>query len=168
MRKPRRMKIKATKIITIVLLATVIAVVAAGCGEAGKKELSFRNSYKKIWDKTAVDVEIANKKIKAAYEAGDVDAVVAAYKDLAAKYDKARTEVAKLDTPSDYVQLDKAMEAYLTYGAKYSNEIAKVVDETGGNYGEAQSGGLKATEKKWAAATKKAESEMKTMRFTLQ
>lgn len=152
----------------MVLMASVIMTLAAGCGEADKKELAFRNSFKKIWDRTALDVEASNKKIKAAYDAGDVDAVVAEYKALAAKYEKARKETARLDSPETYVKLTKATMEYLTYGAQYFDQIAQVVEETGGNYGEEQSAAFKAAEKKWASSTAKVEREMKTMRFTLQ
>lgn len=113
-------------------------------------------------------METTNAKIKAAYEAGDVDAVVAEYKALAVKYEKARKETAALDTPETYVKLSKFTQEYLAFGVQYFNQIAKVVDETGGNYGEAQSAAFKATEKKWASSTSKVEREMKTMRFTLQ
>jgi hypothetical protein len=166
--KARRTRIKTNNFIVMALLASVIMLTAAGCGEADKQELSYRNSFKKIWDRTATDVNASNKKIKTAYDNGDIDAVVAEYKALASKYEKSRKEIAGLKTPPAYLKLNKAAQEYMNSGALYFNDIAKVVDETGGNYGETQSAGFKTSEKRLASATAKVESAMKTMRFTLQ
>ncbi len=143
-------------------------IAAAGCGQIDKQELSYRNAYKSMWDRTVAAATGARKKADAAYAAGDIDAVVAAYKKLAAAYTDGQKDLAKHKAPVAYKKLETQTIVYLNAGEVYYSKLSTLVETTGGNYGDAQAAELKASERQLSAATAKVEAELKKMRFTLR
>lgn len=155
-------KLKATTVVCLALL------LAAGCGRTAEKELAFRRTFKKTWDATITASDQAQKKIETAYAAGDVATVVAEYRILEKRFKDSAAETEKLKPPEGYAKLKKFTLTYYREGGSYYRVVAKVVEDTGGNYGTAQEETLKAQGKKWQQATKSLEQELKRKRFELK
>lgn len=155
------------RIIGAAILVLLTATAAFGCSQKAQEELAYRDSFKKIWDATALTADQSKKRIDAAYEAGDIDAVVAEYKALAVKYDEAKDKLDKLKEPEGYGGFSATAREYLSYGSQYYRKVGAVVEETGGNYNEMQETEIKALEKRWEASTGKIEKEMTAKRFRI-
>jgi hypothetical protein len=145
----------------------VLLLAAAGCGQIDKQELAYRNSYRTTWDQTVAATRSGQKSADAAYTAGNVDAVVAAYKKLAAYYSASQTASAKKKPPLGYEKMAGLSQAYYTDGAAYYTKVASVVESTGGNYGLTQEAEIKAARSVWDAAAKKLARELAVKRFKL-
>ena len=155
-------KMKTTIIVCLTLL------LAAGCGRTAEKELAFRKDFKKTWDATMTASDQAQEKIETAYAAGDVATVVAEYRVLEKRFNDSAGETEKLKPPEGYAKLKKLTITYYREGASYYQMVAKVVKDTGGNYGTTQEETVKAQEKKWQKATESLERELKRKRFELK
>ncbi|MFH1736373.1 MAG: hypothetical protein ABH838_00575 [Actinomycetota bacterium] len=153
------------KILTIMGLLLILT---AGCGQVAKHELAFRSAFKKTWDAAMTASDKAQKNIETDYAAGDVAAVVAEYRILEKRFNDSVDETEKLKPPEGYVKLKKLTLTYYREGASYYRVVAKVVEDTGGNYGTAQEETLKAQEKKWQQVTESLEQELKRKRFELK
>lgn len=155
-------KMKTMMIVCLTLL------LAAGCGRTAEKELAFRKAFKKTWDATMTASDQAQRKIETAYAAGDVATVVAEYRILEKRFSDSAGETEKIKLPEGYAKLKKLTITYYREGASYYQMVAKVVEDTGGNYGTAQEETIKAQEKKWRQATKSLEQELRRKRFELK
>lgn len=157
-----RTKLKMLTTMGLVLILT------AGCGQAAKHELAFRSTFKKTWDAAMTSSDKAQKNIETDYAAGNVAAVVAEYRILEKRFSDSADETGKLKPADGYVKLKKLTLTYYREGASYYRVVARVIEDTGGNYSTAQEGTLNAQEKKWQQATKSLEQELKKKRFELK
>jgi hypothetical protein len=163
MSNPKGIYFGAVSIITIALILT-----AAGCSNLPEKELTYRKTFKKIWDKAMTDTEAAKKKIDQAYSAGDVASASTEYAKLGLIYAKVREEIRKAKAPEGYANIQILAVAYFNQGASYYATTARVVSDSGGNYNAAQEAELKAAEKKWKAATTDLEKALKAKKIELK
>jgi hypothetical protein len=161
---PTRRKYLAAALVA----AVALALLSAGCSNRSEEELAYRNSFKKIWDRSMTDTETARKNIDKAYAAGDVNAAAGEYGKLGLTYAKAREQIRKLKEPAGYATIRKLAVSYFNEGASYYTTTARIVGDSGGNYDTAQEAELKAKEKKWNASAKDLEKALKAKRIELK
>jgi hypothetical protein len=150
------------------IFAAGLILLGAGCSNLPEKELGYRNTFKKIWDKAMTNTEAARKKINQAYSAGDVTAASAEYAKLGLVYARVREETRKEKAPDGYDNIQRLAVAYFNQGASYYTTTARVVSDSGGNYDAAQEAELKAAEKKWKVATTDLEKALKAKKIELK
>lgn len=156
---------KTLGLITVLL---IVSLITAGCASSYGAEKKYDDSFKGIWNDLMTKNKAAGDKAQKAIDSGDIDTVVAAYKELKDDHLQAKKRLLKLTAPSSLKTLHGLMIKDLDAGAAYADLLAKTMEETEGSYSDEQDAAIKKAQKNWLNAESSVKKELVKQGFQVK